>query len=770
MATPRNPLESFIWGSGGRAMTPEQVAREREIAAALTDQGADFSPVGHWLQGAARLGHSAAGAFRNWRADEAETAGRGAFSDRWSSVFGGGASPVAEALASSVSPTALDAANAAGQAAPTTSSFSGGQQEFIDMLLPSALEVSAETGIDPRIIIAQAAQETGWGQSAPGNNFFGIKSHGQGGGQTLNTHEYINGERVNVSDSFRTFGSPEDSVRGYGEFIRSNPRYGDFMSAQGLDAQLEALQASGYATDPNYSQSVGSIARGIALPQQPQRVASADPSMTLEMTPEMNAAIGAANPADFIDARPNTATAPADPSVLARNLPFRPGQQQGATIPGVTDAPVTAAPQPSPGPVSQSGLPQSAAPGTVAQAGGFNPSIAELLALTGDPNFGYASPAQQQIIQSLIGQNLQEQAQARDPLRQLQLEREAIELEQMRAQMNAPAQAPYEIINGEVVWLDPTQQTAVSGGQFGSDSGFTLSPGQTRYGAGGEAIASLPAGTESLSENERQINALVERGFSRAEAEDLAYGFIQTVVDPVLESPMIVNRTTGEGRYITPAEAAIIEETFPAATGGLEQPAPAPIATDPVAGAFGALDGATDVPLQQQMDAARPTLWDITEGSTGIVPSLQEGWTNIAGQFGAGGFEDVVENRQMFDIEKNNLIRALSINPRFPVGEMERLEREINITPSAFNSANAMRARMIAINSALSTRLENELRSAADPNMPASARRNAIQAANDISNFLTTLGVPEGANAATGRGANDPAPENRPPLETFVRQ
>lgn len=393
MATPRNPLESFIWGSGGRAMTPEQVAREREIAAALTDQGADFSPVGHWLQGAARLGHSAAGAFRDWRASEGERAGREGFSDRWSSVFGGGSSsPVAEALASSVSPTALDAANTAGQAAPTTSSFSGGQQEFIDTLLPAALEVSASTGIDPRIIIAQAAQETGWGRSAPGNNFFGIKSHGQGGGQTLNTHEYIDGQRVNVSDSFRTFNSPEDSVRGYGEFIRANPRYGDFMAAQGLDAQLEALQASGYATDPNYSASVGSIARGIALPQQTQQVAGLD----------------------------NT----------------------GISIPGVTDAPVTAAPQPSPGLVSQSGLPQSAAPGTVAQAGGFNPSIAELLALTGDPYFGYASPAQQQIVQALMGQQLQQQ----DPAYQqglaqgaLDLERGQWEFDQLR---NAPPPLP----------------------------------------------------------------------------------------------------------------------------------------------------------------------------------------------------------------------------------------------------------------------------------------------------------------------------------------
>src|SRR5690606_21873484 len=135
---------------------------------------------------------------------------------------------------------------------------------------------SKRTGIDPRIIVAQAAQETGWGRSAPGNNFFGIKSHGQGGGQTLKTHEYVNGKRVNVSDSFRTFASPADSVRGYGDFILQNPRYKPLMEAQGLDNQLAALQASGYATDPNYSSSVGAIARSIQLPEM-----SAAPDATM---------------------------------------------------------------------------------------------------------------------------------------------------------------------------------------------------------------------------------------------------------------------------------------------------------------------------------------------------------------------------------------------------------------------------------------------------------------------------------------------------------
>lgn len=182
------------------------------------------------------------------------------------------------------------------------------KEDFVRMLWPSALEASKATGIDPRIIVAQAAQETGWGRSAPGNNFFGIKSHGKPGGQTFKTHEVINGQRVGMNDSFRRFDSPADSVAGYADFMTSNPRYRPMRQADGLDAQLQALGASGYATDPNYARSVGSIAR--TLPQ---------PST---MTPEMM---------DFV--RNNPQPGGYDPSIERQVAPQQPMQQPSMPSP-----------------------------------------------------------------------------------------------------------------------------------------------------------------------------------------------------------------------------------------------------------------------------------------------------------------------------------------------------------------------------------------------------------------------------------------------------
>lgn len=159
-----------------------------------------------------------------------------------------------------------------GGSAPRDFKMGGNQEAFVAAMMPHALRVAEQTGLDPRLIIAQAAQETGWGRSAPGNNYFGIKSHGKAGGNTMATNEVINGKTVRINDSFRGYGSMGESVDGYGEFMRKNPRYKPMLAAGNLDGQLSALGRSGYATDPNYSRSVGAIARAIRLPEAPRPV------------------------------------------------------------------------------------------------------------------------------------------------------------------------------------------------------------------------------------------------------------------------------------------------------------------------------------------------------------------------------------------------------------------------------------------------------------------------------------------------------------------
>ncbi|WP_353144725.1 hypothetical protein, partial [Paracoccus sp. (in: a-proteobacteria)] len=64
-------LESFLWGEGGRALTPEQVARERELATLKAQRSVDTSPVGHWSAGAARMVDALGGVLGERRASRA---------------------------------------------------------------------------------------------------------------------------------------------------------------------------------------------------------------------------------------------------------------------------------------------------------------------------------------------------------------------------------------------------------------------------------------------------------------------------------------------------------------------------------------------------------------------------------------------------------------------------------------------------------------------------------------------------------------------------
>ena len=95
-----------------------------------------------------------------------------------------------------------------------------------------------------------------------GNNLFGIKSHGKGDGLMVATHEMVNGQSVPVTDSFRQYDTLEDSVKDYGAFLKSNPRYAEMLKAQDLDQQIIKLGQSGYATDPEYADKIASIAKG----------------------------------------------------------------------------------------------------------------------------------------------------------------------------------------------------------------------------------------------------------------------------------------------------------------------------------------------------------------------------------------------------------------------------------------------------------------------------------------------------------------------------
>ncbi len=189
--------------------------------------------------------------------------------------------------ASAVVQAAADATEAASDAAPdplallpqTRSAEEGGEfatpEAFIDTVYPAAIRVADELGVDPALLVAQAALETGWGRhqirTAQGDsafNLFGIKAdpHWQGEVAKVTTTEYVAGRPVKEVATFRAYASYEESFRDYLNFVRSQPRYARAVAlAEQPDGYMRALQEAGYATDPAYASKVGRIFNSDAM-------------------------------------------------------------------------------------------------------------------------------------------------------------------------------------------------------------------------------------------------------------------------------------------------------------------------------------------------------------------------------------------------------------------------------------------------------------------------------------------------------------------------
>jgi flagellar protein FlgJ len=148
-------------------------------------------------------------------------------------------------------------------------------EEFVRRLHPLAVQAAKELGVEPKVILAQAALESGWGRSVIHNsngsnsfNLFNIKADKawQGKQAQVATLEFDQGIAKKVNAGFRSYDSFEDSFRDYVDFIKSNPRYSDALKKAGNAQQyVHELQRAGYATDPKYADKVMSIYQGNAM-------------------------------------------------------------------------------------------------------------------------------------------------------------------------------------------------------------------------------------------------------------------------------------------------------------------------------------------------------------------------------------------------------------------------------------------------------------------------------------------------------------------------
>lgn len=142
--------------------------------------------------------------------------------------------------------------------------------EFIKKYGRSALWVALLVDRDnaktfARIMLAQAALETGWGYYVKGNNLFGIKDLPiTSNSITFMTSEYIQNQKKNMYDVFEEFDDPTQSFLVYALLVSRLPRYSKaWENRKDPQKYFEYIKAGGWATDPNYAQSCFNVYKSI---------------------------------------------------------------------------------------------------------------------------------------------------------------------------------------------------------------------------------------------------------------------------------------------------------------------------------------------------------------------------------------------------------------------------------------------------------------------------------------------------------------------------
>ncbi len=188
---------------------------------------------------------------------------------------------------------------------------------FVASIWPQAQRAAQELGVDPKMLVAQAALETGWGRhvvgrqkDGSGGNLFGIKAGRRWSGRavTVGTNEFVGGQSVRQSAAFRAYGSVEASFDDYIALLKNNGRYAECLGC-GEDQQkfASALSRAGYATDPHYARKLVAIADGPTLRRALGRLnpgplaaanAVAPPVLGTQMSPALGRSPSAAQAMD----------------------------------------------------------------------------------------------------------------------------------------------------------------------------------------------------------------------------------------------------------------------------------------------------------------------------------------------------------------------------------------------------------------------------------------------------------------------------------------
>jgi len=154
--------------------------------------------------------------------------------------------------------------------------------DFVSRMSRAANLASQRSGVPARLILGQAALESGWGRreilhpdGSTSHNVFGIKAGSDWKGKVANvtTTEYVDGAPQKMMQPFRAYDSYEDAFADYAKLIGDSPRYAAVAQARDEFEAARRIQQAGYATDPAYADKLirimGQLQASVAPPALP---------------------------------------------------------------------------------------------------------------------------------------------------------------------------------------------------------------------------------------------------------------------------------------------------------------------------------------------------------------------------------------------------------------------------------------------------------------------------------------------------------------------
>ena len=237
------------------------------------------------------------------------------------------------------------------------------QQAFVSTVAPGAIAAQQRYGIPAAVTIAQAIDESGWGQSelaTADHNLFGIKGTGPAGSDVRPTQEYENGIWVTRTAPFRVYHNIAESIADHSQLLATGQAYQHAMAARHVPDAFAAALTGVYATDPDYGSNLIALMRlynlyryDSATPAAAQAVVPLEPQVPGQRAVAPLAAVPGVSapgaPADRASALADPGRAASGvrgvasvPGVWgARGAPAAPGGTgipDGVSIPGVTGA------------------------------------------------------------------------------------------------------------------------------------------------------------------------------------------------------------------------------------------------------------------------------------------------------------------------------------------------------------------------------------------------------------------------------------------------